>query len=766
MLRPLLGAFIEKNVDLDGLLKMTSRATSRWGGANYPIFEFDQSPEKIRKTMAVLAVDFCWTESPDATLKEFCRQDGFAWFAGGDQGPFSKSDGEFNNGLLESSWLLHTVRDGEIHLPTWDDNDPLRNLFSVLFGGVDDLSLGVRQKAEIAARLQPALVNSSTPLHELLTLGGMVALSGRELVSQDTAAGLGLVEVDPENPKDLINFWNLRAFGFDVLPIPRGYEEAYTKNILEHPELTAHLDKWRHGNDNVEFSVIHWWPSTAGADAHPAIQELATQLGATLYEGSADPDLLSRQNLRPGYTYFERTFDASADPSDWHLNVDLPVLPWKHGRPSGGYYVGRIAADIRLLSETGLRPDRIANLPYYRRLSPLIHKRSFSSDLNPVRTRGEGRVLGIQARSETIELSLIPSFALFESLAGNSDWILSQSDEGHFASRLGILLGGAASYVANQPALANVLEAAARKGSSGISIGEIRDRIKNYRGDWPGILSQETPEQYAYNQSVRLVNTKLLRPVMPLKCPACRSTLPLTPQQVNDEVHCDFCGESFALGLALSLANKNPPWSYRLASHVSREKLISTLPMLASLSLLARLEKGGTATLPHVFGLKVDDAKGRELEIDVAAYVDDHHPAVVLAEIKNHDDFTEQDISNLVYVSDQLRSVGTESLIMVGTLQEELSKEEKDLLLAYCASAKFSIEPFHQKELSYPLIFINKDLTANPWGDDHPWRWSAPGSGHMSLFARARESCRRYLDLSEDALKEIESAAWKRAHAD
>lgn len=763
MLRPLRGALIDKELTVPGLVRSTTRASSRWGGLHFPIFAAPKRADDLYAQLAALGVDFCWTDSQDPHTRELCQKDGYAWLGGRELGPFATSDWEFNDGLLDVTWLLHTLRPGEIRLPIWEATDPLNGVFSILFGGIDRETLGAQQQAEIEAVLDPVEVSQATPLHELLAIGGMAKLSQKELLSEESdTGGIGVVEIDPGNADDLARFWNLRAFGLNVVPVPLTHAEEYVQSLLVTPSLTANLDRWSGGTNASEFDVLNWWPSGGATTPHPAVAYMAKQLGAEVHEGGVGGRTLFRRNLKPAYTYFERSFDATAEPKDWQLTIDLPALPWKHGRPHGGFYVGRVAADVRLLSESGLRSDRTLNMPHYRKLAALLRQRSMMSDVNPHRPRGDGRVLGIQARTQSIELPLIPSLTLFESLIGHPDWKCGQSDEGHFASRLGELLGGPTSYVANQPALANVLDAAARKGSSGISMGEIRDRFKKFRGDWPDSHSWQTPEEYAQSHSVRLVNTRLLKPVMPLKCPACRSSLPLSPQQISEDVTCDFCGDTFALGLGLALANKNPPWSYRLASHVSREKLISTLPMIAALSLLARLEKGGATSLPHVFGLEVDDGNGRRLEVDVAAYVNDHYPAVILGEIKNHDDVNAQDLSNLAYVRGQLVAEGVEAIIMVGTMKERLSDEEKELLRRYCETADSAAGSMQAPRLTYPLIFTNRDLTANPWSEMHPWRWSAPGRGHMSLFDLAQESCRRYIDLTDQDCQRLESAAFSR----
>jgi hypothetical protein len=763
MLRPLLGAFVEREFRLDDIERVVGQASAHWGGAHYPIVKFGSNTEDIDDRLRTLGVDFSWTESPDDELKEFCRRDGYSWIGGAHTGPFGAAESDFDDGPIDAAWLLHTIKEGSIQLPKWDKNDPLSSLFTVMFGSIEAAELTRTQAEQFRAALPSRDISSATSLTELLDLGGLIATTQLELARREKPRGLELVGVDTQNPSDLIRFWNLRAYGFNVVPLPIGFEDSYADEIVSMTKLRDDLEVWRRGNGE-ETRVIHWWSASEIGQRPAAVEQIARAFGAEVHDGTDDPSILRRLNYRPGYTYFERTFDASASPSDWSLKIALPSLPWKHSRPTGGFYVGRVAADIRLLSESGVRDDRSAKMPHYRRLARMLRARAVSGGVNPIRPRGDGRVYGIQARQESLDLDFIPSLHLLTALVDDDDWNLGQSDEGHFASRLGVLLGGATSYVANQPALRVVLEAASRKGVSGISLAEIRSLLENFRGDWPDSLYQGSAKQYAERESHRLLRSKLLRPVMPIKCPSCRSTLALSPAQVQEDIVCDFCSETFTLGLALSLAKKHPAWGYRLAAHVSVAQIVSALPMLATVSLLARLERGGVESIPHVLGLTVKDPKGKEMEVDVVAFVNDHQPVVVIGEIKNCDDVTATDVENLYRFYEKLHDSGTDALVMVATLKEALSDDEKLILRTQVSRSRFSVESLEQREVAFPLIFTKRELSANPWSEDHPWRRSKPGQGHMSLFGLARDSCMRYLDMTEDELSAIEKANWEAVH--
>jgi hypothetical protein len=763
MLRPLLGAFVESKLDLPDIRRIVGQASAHWGGAHYPIVKFSNNMQGVDNLLRSLGVDFSWTESRDEELKDFCNRDGFSWIGGAHSGPFGAAVSDYDDGPIDTAWLLHTIKEGSIQIPKWDENDPLANLFAVMFGSMEATEFTESQLEQFTAALPSRHISSATPLTELLDLGGILATTQLELARREKPRGLEIVSVDVQNPSDLIQFWNLRAYGFNVIPLPIGFEDSYADEIISIAKLRDELEVWRRGNGE-DIRVLQWWAASEVAEPPAAVEQIARALGAEVHHGIDDPSVLRRLNYRPGHTYFERTFDASASPSDWSFKVALPSLPWKHSRPTGGFYVGRVAADIQLLSESGVSDDRSAKMPHYRRLARMLRARAVTAGVNPIRPRGDGRVYGIQARQESLDLDFIPSLQMFRALVDDDEWKLGQSDEGHFASRLGVLLGGATSYVANQPALRVVFEAASRKGVSGISLAAIRGLLENFRGDWPDGLFQATAKQYAEQESRRLLNSKLLRPVMPIKCPSCRSTLALSPAQVQEDIVCDFCSETFTLGLALSLANKHPTWGYRLATHVSVAQIVSALPMLATVSLLARLERGGVESIPHVLGLTIEGPKGRKMEADVAAFVNDHRPVVVVGEVKNCDDITATDVDNLYRFYEKLHDTGTDALVMIATLKETLSDDEKRILRTHMTRSRFSVESLEPREVAFPLIFTKHELSANPWSEDHPWHRSKPGQGHMSLFGLARDSCMRYLDMTDDELSAIEKANWDAVH--
>jgi hypothetical protein len=52
--------------------------------------------------------------------------------------------------------------------------------------------------------------------------------------------GAGVAIVDPDSLPDLVAFWNIRATGADIVPIPIGYPEMLEESLLSwvqsHPE--------------------------------------------------------------------------------------------------------------------------------------------------------------------------------------------------------------------------------------------------------------------------------------------------------------------------------------------------------------------------------------------------------------------------------------------------------------------------------------------------------------------------------------------------
>jgi hypothetical protein len=279
-------------------------------------------------------------------------------------------------------------------------------------------------------------------------------------------------------------------------------------------------------------------------------------------------------------------------------------------------------------------------------------------------------------------------------------------------------------------------------------ISALIQAAENSRGEWPGPLSSASPRKYAEHVVYSLLESRLLRPAMRVRCPRCATDADIRPEDLSTDLRCALCGEEFSLGLALALAGTGTPWRYQLAANIPPPRLKSTLPAMAALAILRSYRAGYAPSLPNLLGLEVH-APQWECELDLAAAViDGPSTVVVIGEVKGgRDPIDTNDLDNLTRVQEKLRQAGIETLILVATTRQALTPEEHAALRVQCERAPERLHGGGSVLPALPLVLLGADLSA-PWiSDHHPWRWGEPG--RPPLAEMALESCRRNLGLAE-----------------
>jgi hypothetical protein len=250
-----------------------------------------------------------------------------------------------------------------------------------------------------------------------------------------------------------------------------------------------------------------------------------------------------------------------------------------------------------------------------------------------------------------------------------------------------------------------------------------------------------------------LLKRKLLRTVLPLTCPLCRSVFVIDPYDLATDVQCGFCDHRFPLALAVAWAGRKSNWRYRIAGHVSESRLRAALPVLAVTSVLSSLAVGQAQ--PQSAGTTIT-IPGREAEFDIATVANPFIPEVVLGEVKSHGPIDSKDVDNLAWAQKQLRNNHVECFILIATLNNALNPDETHLLQQYCAQSPELLHSDGPIELLLPIVLTHRDLSTDQFSDDHPFTWKDPG---LSLSSLALASCKKNLGLIE-AKKVPRNGSW------
>jgi len=721
-----------------------------WGGYYTPILDANQPFDAIELQARVFDLDSLHLEgskdsnSQSNELVDELRRSGWSWRRPGEYGPFAADLEEgFRTGVLPTSAVA--VEQPSLYVPTWADDDPLGGLYAALFG--------TSQEGD-AIRWEPP-GSHHVGIGALLALPdltvdevGLIQASRVGLSAQphyDTDWINGLYVVRPEDPRDLVAFWNLRSFGRPVIAVP-AEGDAELLQFLTRGSVPGGTSMYFGPERRTERYLGVWQLENASPATRAAIDAMAARLDMVVREHRLET---SRHNRFPGVdSRFKSSVRAEFPPSAGHVMVRVPSVPVApevhHVMP------GLVAVEVDLDSVTGLDPRSVASLPPLRRFGRLLERMALGhTDDARINADGDGVVLGVAARRDEVPVGFVYHLDAIATLLDDESVKISQSEDGRFQTRAAQMLGGREGNLLAQPGVKAVIEKAGRS-ATGLPLQQLKSEVLNNRGAWPDTLTayRTSPAEYAEGIINQLLYSGLFVPMLDAHCSHCRVDMQVSPRDLDATIQCEFCGETFRLALSLALSKSR--WRFRLASHLGSEKVKALLPALATSSLLARFSVRSGATGPHAFGVEFKFPGNRRMEADIVTWMPYPDYAVAVAEVKNGNWIDGNDVQNLEDLQTRFDQANVRSVLVFTSLKANLAPEERDVLRALVERATWTTTSFGAELPRVPLVLTSSDLSV-PWDhDNHPHRWVNPG-GNGGVFATAIESCRRNLGLVDIA---------------
>jgi hypothetical protein len=744
MVRPVrLGMVFEPS--LETLRAAVEQTTLIWGGLYDPVLD-PQIPERLMWEAARLGVDVLWPLDQSAAANEAAKLDGYQWRGHAEWSPLAPATDFSGARLLGPERLIEgTVHEGWT-FPHWATDDPLADMFSVMFGWHGSSSQAINLERQFAARSTDVHISpeGSLPVDMASWLTPILA-TGSAIEYSGLSPGTGFIIVDPASAVDLMALWNLRAYGAKVFPWPTNHESrinaaarAWLQQLLDNGELR----EWRRGDGQPLGPHIRVWSAAAEPPVLPGPL-------AEVLDDSGIQSILSPPESAPGWqgdhpfmTDISHAFSQPLEADTGTIEIPVPAIggsSTQRGQLRGDV----IAVQLEISSTTGVNPDWTFSVPNVRRLAPLLSRHD-GVLLHFDRPTADGRALSASSVARTIAISAIPSAAIFGKLIEANGWSSSQTPGGIFITRLIERLGGPGGTVASQPgARAGLLEVA--RSQQGRPSGAIVERIKQYRGSWPDpFASAEVQADYPASVFRYLLSRGILRPALPIVCPHCTTSTAFRPEDLAAQMKCEMCLQEFPLGLALGMAtNGRNDWHYQLAGHVGEQRLSEALPVMATLQVLTFSGFRSPSIVPYVLGWKVQ-GPGVDCEIDIATTSGDRGlPMAVIGEVKNQmKSIDENDLQNLGRVQSHLRAQSIECFVLAAVLRT-LRPEEIEALREFANQAPETLPSRSSIELVLPIVLTEEDLSSTRLGE-HPMRWSPPDG----LIGLARESCRRNLGMT------------------
>lgn len=735
---------------IDNVVRAVEHATSSWGGMYFPMLPVDDVARAQRLARA-FALDVIVAVDETEASKELEELPGFRWRGRSPYGPLDPPRDGVRTRVLDASILIEATRAAGNRFglvnPQWERADPFDVLYAAWFGQYGASDYGRKLGGEFGQLAEEVTITpeGSVPfLEDQLTPLGLTSF-GVSCTSLEQ--GIAFFLLDLAEPNDLISFWNARAEGRDIFPWPLRTDDRLADAAaqwLDYALAAGRVLRARKGTGEegpLEVRIL----SARDRELPSVLASLLDARGIEPWPSVADAHPFGWRGRHPFETDFKASFTSTVDEEQFAIEIPVPRIDFLPRRREP-FSSGVVAAHVEIYAERGITPGFVVALPNVRLLSFLLKDYAESSE-HFQRGTGDGRIAGVSADLERLKLPLISAFSIFETLLSDSGWECTQTDDGRLTGRLIELLGGPASHVANQPAVREVLTAAAGT-HRGKPIAALVADARSHQGSWPDPISR--PEQrrhYPERVVNHLLARKLLRPALPVRCPRCTTETGWSPDDLSSVLTCPMCDEHFPLGLALSLARKRVDWLYRLAGNISSPKLAETFPIMAALAVLAQYRSFSAASLPHVLGMRID-APGQQREVDILAVLDDGGlPIVIAGEAKSYrDDIDRRDLETLVRLQKYFHSIRLEAFVLVATLRESFEGAARQALRDVCEQAPDTLHYTHGERLALPITLVGRDLSAHPWADEHPTKWVRPP---YTVADFAMQTCRRNLGLEK-----------------
>lgn len=496
--------------------------------------------------------------------------------------------------------------------------------------------------------------------------------------------------MDPQSWLDVVDFWNLRAMGFRVRPVPLPWQDDLTEASVALAQR-VHVPLRRNPQVMRRLKVLVS-RSTQAADWSPTIDSLRDLAPGEWVVNESYPAIWSARPHRwvadpaPRLELVceDRTVESVA--TDGRFTVPAAAPPFFEDEPfPDASWVNR----LRLRTYAG-GPEVAGPLPEMPNA-----RRLFSATGEPVWTTVSGIQLVVRWPNWTHHFALPNANVVFQEWLDRKSYRAVISPPGHLANKLVHRMGGkwGVGVLAQRP----LIELFARMSRGGIETeslvdGEVPTTAQTAAVSGPELLEVLRPSEEqdrergkarAKRTLERLTEQGVLELGLRLPCPECQHHSWFALGQLDTALECPRCVTEFPFPLA------DPPsggsWRYRLVGPFAVAGLAHGAYTVAlSLRFLTAEMRGSVTWIPSV----VLKRQGRrDAEADFAGFYAPEHsrsPEVVpfFGECKSLSGrFERKDVARM----EELARDFPEAVLLFCTLRDHLSKEERRRIRGLCS---------------------------------------------------------------------------------
>ena len=532
--------------------------------------------------------------------------------------------------------------------------------------------------------------------------------------------------LDATNSLDVMDYWNLRAIGWNVIPVPKQFIRfEKTQQLILDFIKANHIP--HHSNPEIYHHTTILKGRSISEDEH---QHFCNSLDMSIADEIDQKAKVMRQFWYPpmwdewAKENQAECCEIEADTAEHDISTDQEKIRFKTLDPKfisrfGGYGISRFANDIklRLYDDKELFAEVIPEGG--RELARVIGE----FNLLEWRLSRRGLVYLSRYSKSTVSLSLPPAEAIFAKWLESRGRSVKLSPAGRIAKQMMRQLGGVnGTWILAQEGIIKLLEEMNSSDEKSMSEEDLRDKTAKIANQMTPKIANQTKHQRNERAKIvqarifqQLTETKVFQLGMKIQCPVCTQSSWYSVKNVDYELQCSKCLEQ----ISFPSASKEVKWSYRTLGPFSLpQQSYGAYTVLLTLRFFSSLLEGAITPLMSF------TTENGEVEIaDLALFFQtskfgDSKTEVIFAECKTFNDFgKKKDIDKMVNLGNEFPG----AILVFATLKESLKQKEKTTLRRVVNHSRKHRK--NNRPYNPILILTGKELfLASRW-DSHLGEW-------------------------------------------
>lgn len=527
--------------------------------------------------------------------------------------------------------------------------------------------------------------------------------------------GIGIYFLKTDSLYDLNTFWNLRALGWNIIPIPISQ--------IENPYFIGLIERFTsfYQNESESLNLIKCLLSTSFDNREKQkvidlLQQTAKKLNAK--------KLYVLQRLYPRYWENKSVLEADKveccnfsidsnyeqiESEDNFVKFNVKKLPFKTENT-----YSRANYKVRL---------SISYFDEYAKKAGVIHgidtrdwiRLTQSFDAGKWRISKSGLNYLVNDEFDSISFTIPNALPFFKKYFSKRSFVLNETPNGKLAEEVLKNLGGIrGTYLLSNASILKIIE-------------EFEDGNILTFSSLLGLIKKYTENQNGENIIYWLLDKKMIELGANIKCKVCNQRTFYVPNELDIELTCSVCRNKFKFPTHKPSEAK---WSYRGIGPFSRNnKVGGLLSVFLCLKLLKEEFAGSLGSISALVGFELNKKGEKPFEIDLGTLVqrdsddEENSPELFISECKTYKKFTSKDFTRMKQIGKEFPN----SILAFATLNETLNDFEKKELTKL---VKYFRKGIGSRPINPVLILTAKELMPKDY---------------LSSFAEYRDDSKPYI---------------------